>query len=168
LERGYRVVGWTFDSMRAQNANFNLRRLGAYVQDFIPNLYGELTDALNAGLPTDRYEVTWDLRDPRVEAAARGEIAAAYTGDPLTLPVLVTCDGDHLATAGELPAGLEAFRLEIPANYGAAMRDRPDLGRAWQTAIRELSQAAFSNGYRAVDVVRDQGRCWYVLTLQPE
>lgn len=168
LERGYRVVGWTFDSMRSQNANFNLRRLGAYVQDFIPNLYGEINDALNVGLPTDRYEVTWDLRDPRVEAAARGEIIPAYSGDPLALPSLLAFDSAQVTAANTIPDGLAGFRLEIPGDYAAVMRDRPDLGRPWQTALRELSMAAFKRGFRAVDVVRESGRCWYVLTLQPE
>lgn len=63
-KNGYSLVGWTFDPLQSANAWFNLRVIGARVHHFIPNAYGESSDALNAGMPTDRFFVVYDGNGP--------------------------------------------------------------------------------------------------------
>lgn len=162
IEKGYKHICWTFDPMRAQNANFNLRKLGAYVDTYVPNLYGEMRDALNPGLPTDRFEAVWDVTAPRVLALAQGYTPAPFMDyDPL--PVLLSFDGERLLAERTIPDGLEAFRLEIPLDYHAVMIENVPLGQYWQSELRRLSTMAFAAGYRVVDLLRHGQRCEYIL-----
>lgn len=62
--QGLALVAWTFDPMQAGNANFNLHRLGAYGDTYLVNFYGERTDALSAGLDSDRLLVEWPANEP--------------------------------------------------------------------------------------------------------
>ncbi|MGP0063988.1 MAG: hypothetical protein ACLQGP_10380, partial [Isosphaeraceae bacterium] len=54
------IIAWAFDPLQAGNAHFNLTRLGASAGRYIENMYGLRTDALNAGVPTDRLIAEWD------------------------------------------------------------------------------------------------------------
>ena len=73
LDLGIEEVRWTFDPLVARNARFNLVKLGAEAFRFLPDFYGEMTDVLNRGDRSDRFEVRWRLRSVRVERALRGE-----------------------------------------------------------------------------------------------
>ena len=57
---GIERIAWAFDPLQAGNAHFNLARLGASAGRYVENMYGERTDALNAGVPTDRLIAEWD------------------------------------------------------------------------------------------------------------
>src|SRR5437868_1566843 len=67
LEKGYQEIGWTFDPLQRGNANFNLHVLGTVTNTYHVNFYGEMTDGINAGLPSDRVEAVWHLRNQRVK-----------------------------------------------------------------------------------------------------
>src|ERR1700730_4130745 len=54
LERGIKVVEWTFDPLVGRNAHFNLTKLGAQAHQYLVNFYGEMVDGLNAGEESDR------------------------------------------------------------------------------------------------------------------
>ncbi|HEX6208605.1 MAG TPA: GNAT family N-acetyltransferase, partial [Actinomycetota bacterium] len=72
LERGIELITWTFDPMISRNAYLNLRKLGASARRFRRDFYGRMDDDINVGERSDRLEITWRLRDPRVEGAAAG------------------------------------------------------------------------------------------------
>jgi predicted GNAT superfamily acetyltransferase len=61
LAAGYNLMTWTYDPLEAKNANLNITKLGCICRTYIPNCYGEMRDGLNAGLPSDRFEVEWWL-----------------------------------------------------------------------------------------------------------
>ncbi len=69
LFRGFKLIEWTFDPLQVKNAFFNIERLGAIVRRSCRNLYGQTSNALDAGLPTDRCVAEWRLESPRVENA---------------------------------------------------------------------------------------------------
>ena len=50
------------------NARFNLMKLGVDVTDYLPNFYGEMADALNAGDESDRLLVSWKTDTQAVQA----------------------------------------------------------------------------------------------------
>ena len=65
LSEGIALMAWAFDPLQAGNARFNLEKLGARLRRYIDNMYGERTDALSAGVPTDRVIALWQLdREP--------------------------------------------------------------------------------------------------------
>ena len=72
LARGVPVVVWTFDPLVARNAWFNLAKLGALPTAYLEDFYGPMTDAINAGMASDRLLLTWRLDDPAVAAACAG------------------------------------------------------------------------------------------------
>ena len=159
LENGYDQIRWTFDPLQAGNANFNLRVLGATTYKIMENVYGVYDDALNPGLPTDRFETVWKLSDARVERLANGEVIPAPRMPTYTL--LEYAD-DRLQT-GTTPDAAK-IRAEIPANFSQLGRENPALAREWQTALRLALTDAFGRGYSVTDFIRDDGRCWYVLS----
>ena len=64
-------VTWTYDPLLRTNGAFNLHRLGAICNTYHVNLYGELPDELNAGIPSDRCQVDWWLTSGRVEECSQ-------------------------------------------------------------------------------------------------
>src|SRR5215213_7578305 len=72
LARGVRVVAWTFDPLVARNAWFNLAKLGARPTAYLEDFYGPMTDAINAGMASDRLLLAWALADPAVAGACAG------------------------------------------------------------------------------------------------
>ena len=78
IQRGIRLIEWTFDPLEPRNAYFNIEKLGVIVRRYFPNFYGETT-GLQGGLPTDRVVAEWWLdrkREPIGEDVRRISIPA--------------------------------------------------------------------------------------------
>lgn len=158
LMHGYREIRWTFDPMQAGNANFNLRVLGVSINKYLVDMYGTYDDALNPGLPTDRFEARWDLASDRVERARQGA-SPAVSALPDT--VLVRLDGDEVVTRAT--GSQAAACVEIPASFSTLGRENRGLAERWQTALRTQLTDAFKRGFVIEDFLRHEDRCWYVL-----
>ena len=154
LQHGYRTIHWTFDPLQRGNAHFNIRKLGATAQIYHENYYGEMQDQINLGLPSDRLEAVWNIHKPR----KRDMQTPAYHHD---VSLLHFADGLH---TGEINPDHQYQFLEIPFRLTDLKRDNPDLALAWQQALRQSLQEAFSQGYTITDFVIEDNRCWYVLT----
>jgi predicted GNAT superfamily acetyltransferase len=154
---GIERIAWAFDPLQAGNAHFNLGRLGATARRYIDNMYGERTDALNAGVPTDRLIVEWDIRSEKT-----GPLAPGATSD---LPHLIRTGAEQRSDLSPDAASgphyvetmLEGPRvlLEVPTAIATLRRERRALAEHWRLAVRQAFQAAFAAGYRAVHFVRD-------------
>jgi predicted GNAT superfamily acetyltransferase len=66
-KQGLDHITWTYDPLLSRNAYLNIARLGAVCNTYLPSYYGEMSDTLNAGLPSDRFQVDWWIRTRRVE-----------------------------------------------------------------------------------------------------
>ncbi len=168
LAQGIDLITWTFDPLESRNARFNFHKLGATCQTYLRNLYGAMRDALNAGLPSDRFQVDWRIASPRVEARLRGENRAAS-------PSLLMADGVPLInpTGDELPypageAAVEAERalIQIPSDFQSLKAADKNLALEWRLHTRELFEEAFANGYTATDLLLEDGRSYYLLEAQ--
>lgn len=73
LERGIKLIEWTFDPLELKNAYFNLERLGAIARRYVENQYGISSSPLHRGLPTDRLVAEWWLESPRVMAVVHDQ-----------------------------------------------------------------------------------------------
>ncbi len=162
---GLGLIVWAFDPLQAGNAHFNLTRLGARARRYIDNMYGERTDALNAGVPTDRLIAEWEVDSLPRPAQTDGPDVLA------NLPRLIPTGRDP---AGRLvPLGVQTgakaprVLLEIPPRIADLRRDQPAVAEAWRLAVRQAFQAGFAAGYHAVGLVRDEStgerRCYYEL-----
>ncbi len=123
LERGIRLIEWTFDPLEWKNARFNLNRLGAIARRYVPNQYGISSSPLHRGLPTDRLVVEWWLDSPCVATLAQGGTAA-----PPAVQQQVTAPLDVLE--GDPQTGLSIADV--------------------QTRLRDEFQQAFASGLAAV------------------
>ena len=162
-------IAWAFDPLQAGNAHFNLGRLGATAGRYVDNMYGERTDALNAGVPTDRLIAEWDTTAEPI-AGLRPDAAAI-------LPRLInTRNGQgEEADPGGTPVpisvgpvlGAPQVLLEVPADIARLRRERPELAEHWRQMVRLAFGTAFDAGYRAVHFIRDDSpegrRVFYVL-----
>lgn len=86
LQRGFEKMVWTFDPFQFANARLNMERLGARATRFIEDCYGQMEDALNWGLPSDRFLSEWDLLDDRVVRLESGESVPPLDGEMVRLP----------------------------------------------------------------------------------
>ena len=152
LERGIRLVTWTYDPFLLKNAKLNIAHLRATVRTFHPNFYGVM-GGIYAGLPSDRFEVAWRLDAPEVLRAAAGE--------PRLRPV---ADGIPVAASPRrLP---EAPRVLLPFPKGAPRIYRTDHDGtlAERRRFAALVRPLFSRGYVVTDVVvGEDGGPAYVL-----
>ena len=159
-------VDWTFDPLQAANAHLNLRRLGAIVEHYEVNVYGELVNPLHGGLPTDRFVAQWWLDSPTVRNLMDDERPPVASSDPVPLVNAVreqegwdSCDWDARIDASRLRLG-----VVIPSRFGEMMATVPDVAMRWRLTTRRLFQALFANRYRIVDFARDsRGGGVYVL-----
>ena len=97
-------------------------------------MYGERTDALNAGVPTDRLIVEW-------ETSSSGDQPGGV--DIAALPKMID-------TGLNVSIDLRAPRLalEIPMDIARLRRESPALAERWRAAVARAFQRF--RGYRGV------------------
>jgi predicted GNAT superfamily acetyltransferase len=154
-EMGLPAVAWAFDPLQASNAAFNLAVLGATSRTYEVDLYGPRTDALNAGLATDRLLAEWPTSG---EPGGRRErwpdgvelVEAVPRPDGLRRPAAVRT----------VPPGAPWLHVEIPADINAVKAADLELACAWQRAVRDALLPAFDAGYVAVGFARGDSPCY--------
>jgi len=172
LNQGFQLVTWTYDPLEAANGVLNLGKLGAVCRCYLRNLYGEIDDALNARLPTDRFEVAWWVGSTRVrERVERGWQRPRL--DDLCQEGATVLKAGRSRADGRLGPGEtrkpkgERQLIEIPAHIQTLKATDTDLALAWRMSVREACEAAFAAGYTACDVVRAEvdglPRVYYLL-----
>ena len=154
-EQGYRVIHWTYDPLMRANANFNFRHLGVTVTTYHENFYGMMNDGLNAGLPTDRFQVTWTTDAP-----------ADAPAPPADAPFLLTLDADQHPHVATVPTADWHF-VAIPRDIAALKRSQPPIAQNWRMTLRRVVQDALAQGYQVVDFVERSGLDAYALYRPP-
>ncbi|HEY5982013.1 MAG TPA: GNAT family N-acetyltransferase [Anaerolineales bacterium] len=173
--QGLDHITWTYDLLLSRNAHLNISRLGAVCSTYLRSEYGEMRDALNAGLPSDRFQVDWWLNTHRVERRL------SKRARPLLTPAALTRMGvqplyDIRSDARGLPLPPERIpalqdqllAAEIPADFMAVRTADLEVARAWRFFAREFFESAFALGYIVTDFAfdkeGDRPRGLYVLT----
>ena len=73
LQRGIRLIEWTFDPMMSRNAYLNIEKLGVIVRRYYPSFYGKDRDRLVAEWWLDRQRPSLNGESRRVTIAADPE-----------------------------------------------------------------------------------------------
>jgi len=167
--QGIDRITWTYDPLLGRNAHLNITRLGAVCSTYRCNEYGELQDGLNAGLPTDRFQVDWWVFSRRVEKRLDRGFRPTLQLDQvlcyeLELPVLKTSSTGWLVPPGGVPA-LQGnmLLLEIPPDFSGLKAADHGLALSWRQHTRLFFSEAFSAGYIVTDFIHDSGRSLYLL-----
>ena len=172
LAQGVELVTWTYDPLEAANGTLNLGKLGAVCRCYLRNFYGEMAEELNAGLPSDRFEVAWWVAGERVrERVDRGWARPQWRdvlaqGATILNPGRVRTDGWVEPGPVQLPDG-EWVLIEIPARIQALKAASLELALSWRLGVRGACESAFDAGYTACDVVQAEidgvSRVYYLL-----
>lgn len=140
-EQGYDLVTWTYDPLEATNAYLNIARLGGVVRRYLVNHYGNMTDDLNRGLPSDRLLVEWRLERPAVMDVLAGKRPPACNANPVSTIV-------------------------VPRNFQAIKSSDPDGAMRWRMTVRSKFQEAFGNGLIVTGLQLDRDRATYLLSQE--
>lgn len=186
-QQGLERITWTFDPLQSRNAYLNIARLGAVTETYLPEYYGEMTDAINAGMPSDRFRVDWWVNSPRVVDRLKknprrplelGDYFSA--GAEILNPTRLAASGfpeppGETWSMADLPEALEVgapenppfYLVEIPPDFQALKDADRDLALRWRIHTREIFTRLLGQGYLVTDFVYMRGespRSFYLLS----
>lgn len=148
LERGAKRMLWTYDPLIRRNAHFNLVRLGTQVQNYIPEFYPPMHDALNRTDRTDRICVSWNL------TSAAQSFPADDDG-----PIALRANGDgNPQRTGMSPQA--RMRVWIPRDIEAMRLQDNAMAMRWRVSMADVLQEAEAHNLVPVSV---SGSGYYVL-----
>ena len=173
--QGLGHITWTYDPLLSTNAYLNIAKLGAVCNTYRRSEYGDMRDGLNAGLPSDRFQVDWWLNTRRVEHRLGKRARGTLNLEQFTKADLQPLYTLHTGTDG-LPRPPEHFSplsgslllAEISSDFMALKEADFALARDWRFFTREVFETAFEEGYLVTDFIFDRvdgkPRSLYVLT----
>ena len=170
-KQGVDHITWTYDPLLSRNASLNVAKLGAVCNTYRRSEYGDMRDGLNAGLPSDRFQVDWWVNTRRVETRlgkrarpplrledfSKADLQPLYT--PLSGTLSLPRPPEHFS-----PLTGRLLLAEIPADFNAVKEADFAIARDWRFFSREVFETAFAAGYIVTDFVYENGRGFYVLS----
>ncbi len=174
LALGLDLIEWTYDPLQALNANLNIVTLGAVVEEYEENVYGESASPLHGGLPTDRFVCQWWIRRPHVERrverlSGRWVESRIVSHEVAAAPVVneTAFDGTWLECgSADLTRTEPRIAVDIPIDFTGMLAGDLPRARRWRFHVREIFTHYFQAGYRVVDFTlhREHHRGRYLLT----
>ncbi len=177
LALGLDLIEWTYDPLQALNAHLNIVTLGAVIEEYEENVYGESASPLHGGLPTDRFVCQWWIRRPHVERRLRcrvGEVDQVggsgwwHTRSPRRLSSTRPWSTAAWLDCGraDLTRTEPRIAVDIPVDFTGMLAADLARARRWRFHVREIFTRYFQAGYRVVDFAlhREHHRGRYLLT----
>ncbi len=160
LRHGVSEIAWTFDPLVSRNAYFNIIKLGAQPDEYLPNFYGTMLDSINGNDDSDRLLVRWRLRSPEVVAACRGRSTSTLAADELAAGATVglSASADGAPVPGDLDGS--TVLVAVPSHVGTLRSANPALAAAWRSSVRATLMALLADGARIEGFDRAG---WYVV-----
>src|SRR5688572_15927676 len=169
--QGLDHITWTYDPLLSRNAYLNIAKLGAVCNTYRRSEYGDMRDGLNAGLPSDRFQVDWWVNTRRVERRLGKRPRRPLKLENFSKAQLQPLYIPHSSTSGMIrppehfsPLEGRLALAEIPSDFSALKDLDFSLARDWRFFSREVFETAFAAGYIVTDFIYDQSRSFYVLT----
>jgi predicted GNAT superfamily acetyltransferase len=155
---GYNVIRWTYDPLESRNGYLNIVKLGAVCSEYIENCYGDMNDALNRRLPSDRFHVEWHIDSPYIEE--RKKIFSNFNG-PIETKALRwkrRDDGEPEAILTHLDGAAlrkeQAVFVPVPLNFQQLKERDHQLALDWRYKTREVFRALFQEGWTVAHAFR--------------
>jgi len=170
-KQGIDHITWTYDPLLSRNAYLNIAKLGTVCNTYRRSEYGDMRDGLNAGLPSDRFQVDWWVNTRRVERRLGNRSRGPLKLEDFSKAELHPLYTPLVGTSG-LPQPPEHFSkiegnlllAEIPSDFNALKQSDFALARDWRFFSREMFETAFAAGYIVTDFIHENRRSFYVLT----
>jgi predicted GNAT superfamily acetyltransferase len=170
-------ITWTYDPLLSRNAYLNIAKLGAVCSTYRRSEYGEMRDGLNAGLPSDRFQVDWWINTLRVESRlgkrSRPTLKLNHVMRSGLRPFYSIRDSSLTDSLPHPPEHVPPFEerlllAEIPGDFLDLKSKDFALARDWKFFTRELFETAFAKNYIITDFIFDSSeghpRGLYLLT----
>ena len=170
-------ITWTYDPLLSRNAYLNIAKLGAVCSTYRRSEYGEMRDGLNAGLPSDRFQVDWWINTLRVESRlgkrSRPTLKLNHVMRSGLRPFYSIRDSHLTDSLPHPPEHVPPFEerlllAEIPGDFLDLKSKDMALARDWKFFTRELFETAFAKNYISTDFIFDNSeghpRGLYLLT----
>lgn len=164
LQQGIALITWTYDPLEAPNARLNLAHLGGRVSTYRRDYYGPMEDALNRGLPSDRFVVDWQINAPWVrDRLTEGPAVPDIDGITSVLAVRAGAGSELEPGSFSPPSGDDTVLVPIPVNMQVIRRLDRHLALSWRLATREAFEQLFAAGYVTTSIVRRDAIAYYYL-----
>lgn len=147
LQRGYEYISWTYDPLETVNGNLNVHKLKAVCTDYMENVYGEMSDAMNSGIATDRFLVEWRIRENVDETAHN-----------LLHPYCInTVMKDGFIRPSEVILNLndEHLLVPVPGNFQSLKKSDFLLAVTWRETTKQVFSHYMQRGWLVVDLLKD-------------
>ena len=169
LERGVRLMYWTYDPPESRNAWLNFGKLGAVSHEYARDLYGASDSPLHRGIGTDRLIIRWELDSSRVVERLAGREPAPTLGEIGAVPRAFAVDeGAGWPIPGELGklTGVGRLLVPVPARL-REMSGEAEIALGWRAAVRRALETALAAGWEVRELVRAEGPVSYLLLERP-
>ncbi|MBM7646797.1 putative GNAT superfamily acetyltransferase [Scopulibacillus daqui] len=157
LDRGYNLITWTFDPLESLNAYLNLSKCRGIAADYTEHLYGDMDDALNGSLPSDRFRVEWRINSGHVnndftieEKYAKDIPSLVNIKGNQPLPCLDDVENSMLESIEEK----DTWLVPVPAKFQEIKKSDLDLALDWRLKTRKIFKALLSKGFVGVQVIK--------------
>ncbi len=140
LAHGYRLITWTYDPLETANGYLNVGKLGVICSTYIEDCYGDMSDQLNQGLPSDRFQVEWWIdrnRPPLPQGDEQDLLRWQPTAGGLPQPVQVV---DNIPDA-------QILSVAVPAYFQDIKPKDMELAKTWRQATRQVFTRSFAAGW---------------------
>ncbi|MGH9455040.1 MAG: hypothetical protein ACRD2O_13835 [Terriglobia bacterium] len=169
LAQGIKFIGWTYDPLQSRNAALNLVRLGAKVEEYISNYYGQFPSRIEKGLPSDRFVMSWPIAAKRMDEHLLGRHHALdWKAAPCINDTVTNAHGYLAIRRVHLQLDAPRLLLEIPQNTDAIRDHAAALSLEWRMTTRQAFERYLGAGYRVAGFYppspQAAGRCYYLLS----
>ncbi len=181
LSQGLDLITWTYDPLESRNGYFNIHLLGCVSQTYLRNYYGEMSDQMNEGIPSDRLRVDWWITSPEVENCLGRNVEKSDfqrsieeledDGFQLINPPEEDSQGYLVPGSQEIPLPNHRILVEIPADFQAVRTTDSELALSWRYHTREIIENLFKADYQIVEFIYQRfpnPRSFYLLERSHE
>ena len=166
-QQGVDLVFWNLDPLRSDEAYLAYNKLGAVATGHHRDLFGEVHDAANLGLATDRLRIEWWVDSPRVVSILDGGKPAPHLRVGIHKMHVLT-ETKLLRTGVRVLVGYdddpqaEHVLAEIPADLDRTRAADPKAARAWRLQSRHVFERLFEKSYVGTGFVHEGGRSFHL------
>lgn len=158
-KKGYKLITWTYDPLETINAHLNISKLGGVSNNYIENCYGDMTDPLNAGVPSDRLLVHWWICSERVMERSYGRRgqAQSLSDHPIAFDTARDDRGLPYPKWSGIHKQEDAILIPVPACFQQIKELDLALAVVWRMITRKAFSSYLNKGWTIVDFIKQDG-----------
>lgn len=170
LKKGYHLIVWTYDPLETVNGYLNLTKLGAGCKKYEENYYGELSDILNAGLPSDRFLVEWStvetnsVRDRKIDSFEKNKdypiliyVSFNFCNNPIPKDIVLN-----------ISASFNILLVPIPNKFQEIKSSNMKLALEWRMKTREVFTHYLNRGWSVTELSKSDHPNLHYYVLEKE